>query len=250
MKNNFKRFDTQNYEFNTQSKYGVYIIHGFSSSTYETKQLAEFLGNQGFHTITKNLPGHGVSARECNNVKYSDWLYSVKQDVAKLVSESKKTYIIGCSMGGSIALYISSLFPVSGCIVGGTVLKFKNPFTINVTNRLFCKIIKLKKKSDINKNQTIKFYGYTEYPLIALNEFRKMNLKIIKKLVKIKCPMLIIHSKSDRLSLIENVNMIYNKIDSEIKEKFFVDKAHHNLFDSNPDQKNIFNKILSFIKEN
>ena len=86
--------------------------------------------------------------------------------------------------------------------------------------------------------------------MIALNEFRKMNLKIIKKLVKIKCPMLVIHSKSDRLSLTETVNMIYNKIDSEIKEKFFVDKAHHNLFDSNPDQKNIFNKILSFIKEN
>jgi len=57
--------------------------------------------------------------------------------------------------------------------------KFKNPFTINVTNRLFCKIIRLKKKSDINKNQTIKFYGYTEYPLIALNEFRKMNLKML-----------------------------------------------------------------------
>jgi len=47
MSNKF-RFDTKDYEFNKSSKLGVYIIHGFSSTTYETKQLAEFLGNNGF----------------------------------------------------------------------------------------------------------------------------------------------------------------------------------------------------------
>ena len=34
-------------------------------------------------------------------------------------------------MGGVLALYASSIFPVNACIVGGTVLKFNNPFTIN-----------------------------------------------------------------------------------------------------------------------
>ena len=37
------RFDKNNYEFNASSKLGVYIIHGFSSTTYEVKDLAEFL---------------------------------------------------------------------------------------------------------------------------------------------------------------------------------------------------------------
>tara|TARA_B110000438_G_scaffold300969_1_gene354644 strand:+ start:371 stop:1123 length:753 start_codon:yes stop_codon:yes gene_type:complete len=248
MKTNFKRFDTKNYEFNSNSEYGVYIIHGFSSSTYEIKQLAEFLGKKGFHAVANNLPGHGVTASDCNNIKYHDWFDAVKQDIAKLVSSSKKTYIVGCSMGGSLALYASSLFPVNGCIVGGTVLKFKNPFTINFTNRLLCKIIKLRNKADINLNQNIKFYGYTQYPLIALNEFRKMNITIIKNLSNIKCPTLIIHSKSDRLAIKENVHIICKNIKSEIKEKFWVNDAHHNLFDANPDQKIIFTKILDFIK--
>jgi len=250
MKNHFKRFDTKNYEFNPDGRCGVYIIHGFSSSTYETKELAQFLGNFGFHTMTNNLPGHGMTAQDCNNITYDNWLDAVKQDVAKLISNSEKTYIIGCSMGGSIALYISSLFPVNGCVVGGAVLKFNNPFTVHITNRLLCRFIKLKQKKIINTNQNVKFYGYTEYPLIALNEFRKMNNIIMKKLSKIKSPMLIIHSKSDRLSLPDNVNIIYDNIKSEIKEKYFVNKAHHNLFDSNPDQKNIFNKIVNFIKQN
>ena len=246
MKNNFKRFDTHDYEFNPSSQYGVYIIHGFSSTTYETKALAKFLGDQGYHTITKNLPGHGVTPEDCNNVKYQDWQYSIKQDIAQLASNSKKIYIIGCSMGGTLALYASSIFPVNACVVGGTVLKFKNPFTINFTNRLFCQIIKLKTKRSGNKN--IKFYGYTKYPLIALNEFRKMNLFVMKKLHNVKCPTLIIHSKGDRLSIRENVKIIYNNISSNIKTRLWVNHAHHNLFDTSPDQKIIFNKILDFIK--
>ena len=39
------KFDSNNYEFNHNSKIGVYLIHGFSSSTYEVKLLAEFLAS-------------------------------------------------------------------------------------------------------------------------------------------------------------------------------------------------------------
>ena len=37
------RFDPNNYEFNKSSDIGVYIIHGVSNTTYEVKELAEFL---------------------------------------------------------------------------------------------------------------------------------------------------------------------------------------------------------------
>ena len=39
------RFDENNYEFNTDSKNGVYLIHGFTNTTYETKDLAQYLAN-------------------------------------------------------------------------------------------------------------------------------------------------------------------------------------------------------------
>ena len=77
-----------------------------------------------------------------------------------------------------------------------------------------------------------------------------MNNIVINKLHKIKCPTLIIHSHNDRLSLQDNVDLVYNKISSEIKEKMYVEKSHHNLFDENPDQKKIFNQILKFLNEN
>ena len=48
--------------------------------------------------------------------------------------------------------------------------------------------------------------------------------------------------------LIENVKIVFNSIDSSEKEKFFVDRAHHNLFDNNPDQKIIFIGCVEFSK--
>tara|TARA_B100000131_G_C17940645_1_gene542157 strand:- start:75 stop:830 length:756 start_codon:yes stop_codon:yes gene_type:complete len=247
------RFDKKNYEFNPKSKKGVYIVHGFSSTTFEVKELAEFLGKEGYHTIAKNLPGHGLTAEDCNRMKYNDWFYHIKEDLAKLSSESEKLYIIGGSMGAVLSLYASSIFPLNGCIVGGTVLKFKNPFTVNIINRFLCRFVKIrekKKQASRELRNSIKFYGYKQYPLLALNEFRKMNKIVIKNLSKIKCPTLIIHSNNDRLSLKNNVDLVYNNISSQKKEKIYVENAHHNLFDENPDQKKIFNNILKFLHEN
>ena len=63
------RIENQDFEYSKDSNIGCYIIHGFSSSTYETKELAAYLGGKNIHTITRNLPGHGTSPEECNRVK-------------------------------------------------------------------------------------------------------------------------------------------------------------------------------------
>ena len=200
-----ERFDTNNYEFNKKSSLGVYIIHGFSNTTYEVKQLAEFLGKNGFHTIANNLPGHGTTPEECNRIKYTDWINHVKQDIAELSSKSEKIYVIGCSMGAVLSLYVASIFPINGLVVAGTVLKFKNPFEINILVPLFGRFVKISKKK--NKNKTM-FYGYTHYPLLALLQFKKLIKNVLKKIKNITCPTLIIPSKNDRLSIEDNVSIV------------------------------------------
>ena len=58
------RFDENNYEFNLESKNGIYLIHGFTNTTYETKKLAQYLSKQGYRTVANNLPGHGTTIEE------------------------------------------------------------------------------------------------------------------------------------------------------------------------------------------
>ena len=246
MKSNI-RFDPNNYEFNKSSKIGVYILHGFSSTTYEVKQLAEFLAQHGFHTVANNLPGHGTNLEECNRIKFNHWLEFVKKDVAKLASESEKIFVVGVSMGAVLTLYLASLFPLNGFVAAGTVLKFKKYFSTNILVPIVCHIKKFQQKNKVVTVEGVQFYGYDQYPLVALNEYRKMIKSIIPLIHKIKCPGLAIHSKADNVSTEKNIKTITEHIDTNNLEIMYVDNAHHNMFDANIDREKIFNKILDFL---
>tara|TARA_Y100001970_G_scaffold103405_1_gene129743 strand:+ start:2688 stop:3443 length:756 start_codon:yes stop_codon:yes gene_type:complete len=246
-----KKFDVNNYHFNPNSKIGIYLIHGFSSTTYELKKIAQLFKEKNYQVILNNLPGHGTTLEDCNKTKYQDWLNYSTIEFAKLCSDSDYVFIVGCSMGGVIGLYLASLFPVTGIIVGGVVLKFKLNFNTNYLNRALCRILKTReKKLTFPKpiRDTIQFYGYQSYPLIALNEFRKMNIKVKKELPKIKSPILIIHSNNDQVSIKENVKIIKESIKSKEIKILEVDQAHHNVFDTNDDTPLIFETCINFIQ--
>ena len=244
------KFDKNSYDFNSKSSKGVYIIHGFSSTTYEVKELAEFLGKHGYHTIANNLPGHGTNVEECNKIKYINWINHVKQDFAKLASQSQKLYVIGNSMGAVLGLYLSSVFPINGFVTGGAVLRFKKYFSTYFLVPIICNFIKQQPKNKVLDSSCTQFYGYKYYPLKALNEYRKMIKIIIPKLKNIQSPGLIIHSENDKTSIKKNVDIIFDNINKKYLHSLFVKNAHHNMFDKNPDQNLIFKKILDFLNNN
>jgi len=244
-------FDTKNYELNEDSKKGVMIIHGFSSTTAEITPLAHFLADQGFRISARNLPGHGTTINDCNKTRYNDWFNFIEQNLAELSIDCDELYVIGLSMGGILGLYLATLFPINKLVIAAPVISFKDPFKMNVLvpflNRI---VVKQKKGKHPSGYNTIQNYsGYDHYPLIALNEFRKMNKIIFKKLHQVKCPVLYVHSKNDKVSLEKNIGLIMNNISSNKKEKLIVKQASHHLFYNNPDQNLIFNTINKFISK-
>ena len=251
-----EKFDTNNYQFNKECKNGVYIIHGFTNTTYEVKELALYLSKQGFYTRADNLPGHGTSVEDCNRYKYTDWMEYVEQGVAEMISKCNNIYVVGISMGSVLALHLSSIFPLNAAVFASTVLDFKNKFSVNILSpllhRLFPYRHKLKtyKRKTLVKNNhgSIIFFGYQEWPSSAVNEMRKLTNNVKNKLSLVKCPALIIHSKADLLSPQSNFSLVYDSISSENKEKFLPSHAGHNLFAENPEQEIIFKKVTKFLK--
>ena len=245
-------FDTKNYQFNTNSKDGIYIIHGFSNSTYETRDLAEYLGNQGFYTHAINLPGHGTTPEDCNRVKFTDWIEYTEKGVAEMSSRCNNVYVIGISMGSVLALHLSSIFPLNAAVYASTVLKFKDYFSTRILTPIFHRLVPFREKrksypKDVRDKYN--YFGYQVWPLSAVNEMRKLTNQVKKSLPIVKCPALVIHSSVDMLSIPENISMVYDNISSEIKEKLIVTQASHNLFVPNPDQDLIFKKITSFFNQ-
>ena len=247
--NNSNKFDPNNYQFNTESRNGVYIIHGFTNTTYEVKELAIYLSKQGFYTRADNLPGHGTTPEDCNRCRYSDWIEFVEQGIAEMASQCDNIYVIGISMGSVLALQASSIFPLNAAVFASTVLQFKNKFDVNILTPLFHRLVPYWLKQKIypkDIQDTMESSGYDVWPLTALNEMRKLTYKVQHILPTIKCPSLVIHSKIDLLSPQSNISLVYDNIASENKEKLIVEKAGHNLFASNPEQEIIFQNIVEF----
>ena len=247
-----EKFDQNNYEFNKESSDGVYIIHGFTNTTYEVKELAEYLGKQGFHVIANNLPGHGTTPQDCNRHTHKDWMMATEQDVAEMASKCKNIFIIGISMGSVLALHLSSMFKFNASIFASTVLDNNNNVSIHVLAPLLHRFFPFRSKYKLipkKKRDKITFFGYDVWPSSAVNEMRKLINRVRKELPKIKSPSLIIHSKLDLLSPQSNISLVFNSIKSEHKEKFILENAGHNLFANNPHQEKIFKRVSSFLKK-
>ena len=244
------KFSTKNYDLNPDSKKGIMLIHGFTSTTYEMLPLAHFLESKGYRIVLDNLPGHGTTIDDCNSTKYREWISFVEQRFAELSGECDELYVVGFSMGGILGLHLASLFPIKKLVIAAPVMSFKNPFKVNVLVRLLNKIIVKQKKGGHQSGlKTVSNYsGYDHYPLIALNEFRKMNDFIYRRLPLVKCPLLYVHSNNDRVSLFKNIDIILNQTNSSQKEKLIVEKAHHHLFYESSDQELILNTIYKFIR--
>ena len=247
-----ENFDSNNYVFNSESKNGVYIIHGFTNTTCETRDFAQFLGEQGYYTVANNLPGHGTTVEDCNRCKYTDWIDFVEQGVAEMSSRCDNIYVVGISMGSVLALHLSSVFPLNAAVFGATVLKFKDYIGVRVLTPLFHKIVPTREKGlsyPKHIRDSLIHYGYPVWPMSAVNEFRKLTTKVIKELHLVKIPALVIQAKNDKLQQPSNNLLVSNSISSRVKEKLILENASHNLFVPGPDQVLVFNKILSFFNQ-
>ena len=119
---------------------------------------------------------------------------------------------------------------------------------MNLLIPLVNKFLKQRKKP-FKENSKRNWSGYDHYPLIALNEFRKLNQYVSKKLNKVTCPTLYIHSTNDKLSNYDNVNFVMDNISAKVKEKLIVRDASHHLFYESKDKKTIFEAINSFLNK-
>ena len=162
----FEYFDSNNYEFNPESRNGVYIIHGFTNTTCETRDLAKYLGDRGFYSVANNLPGHGTTVEDCNRCKFLDWINFVEQGVAEMSSKCDNVYVVGISMGSVLALHLSTVFPLNAVVFGATVLKFKNYIGTRLMTPIFHKIVTTR---DVLKRWTK--LGYKEKIHILIDEY-------------------------------------------------------------------------------
>lgn len=80
------------------------FIHGFASGPSVFRFMTPALAESGFDCRVLRLPGFGESLERMRAISESDWRHSLEMAVERARADGKKIWLVGHSMGGTLAI--------------------------------------------------------------------------------------------------------------------------------------------------
>jgi len=211
------------------------LIHGGGGGTAaDMRELGNYINkNIGYSVFAPLLPGFGTNEKELYNIQINDWFNALDQWFSELKEEFNKIFLIGHSMGGVFALYLSSKYTkdVNAIVSISAPTKFKG-FLIKLIPivKIFIKYWKVNDIEEFQKISNGIWVGYERIPLNLIPKFKKLIKITNSQLNKITAPILIIQGKNDQIVPKSSPIKIYNEVSSKIKRIEWLDAKHEILF--------------------
>ena len=237
------------------SDIGVLMLHGFSSTPAQYKDLCAFLSKNGINASAPLIAGHGTCPDDLIKTCPEDWEKSAKDAYLKLKKISKKVFIIGNSFGSNLALWLAKEFnnEQAGIITLGAPIFMRfhyftlfRLYTYGLIKKYYSKPTRIYEADYIDMNDEV---TYPVIPAKSLREFFGfIKSETIPSLGKIKLPALICHSAKDKVAHPKSAAFIYEHIQSPFKKIYFFPSDAHTIM-AGEQKTDVFQRILEFIKE-
>lgn len=242
-----KNINLKDEYFYEGSEIGCLLIHGFTSTPAELRELGERLRDEGYSVYGVKLAGHGTTLEDFENSKYSHWISSVEEAYKKLKTSCNRIYVIGHSMGGVLALNLAENYPVDklSLLAPALINKDKTSLLIPILKHF----IKYTEWPPMERpaEETKYLLGYSKIPLACVHELCKLQKVTKTKLSSINKPILIIHSKNDNAIEEKGIKLIEKSVTSLDIKKVCLDKCGHNIT-VECEKETVFKEVLNFLK--
>lgn len=222
---------------------GIILIHGFTSSPKDFHELADFLAEKNITVYAPLLPGHGTHPRDLKRIKYQQWKNEAQKALNLL--DTKKKFVLGYSIGGTLALHLAAQNELDGVISINSAVLLASRYIPFIPLIRLVETYTSKKPEEIIQFIDEKRVVYDSVPLSSIIELQKLINTI--NLPEIEEPILIFQSENDNVVLPESANYIYNNVQSKNKEVIILTNSSHNKIEN---QEEIFNKVYEFIISN
>lgn len=205
---------------------GCLVIHGYTGGPYEVEPLVTYLKQKtDWKIVVPTLPGHGEKLA-LENISHDKWIESAEENLLKLNAEHEQVYLIGFSMGGMIAAYLSAKYKVDKLVLlapAGKYLSFKQ---ISVE---FGELLMDGLKGNLTNNLVYNHYRkkWKTVPFKSTFEFMKLVKHTRHFLTEIKIPVFIAQGQLDSLVPAKTIHYLDKKIASTEKEFVLFDRSKH-----------------------
>ena len=227
-------------------KMGCVLIHGFTGTPLTLQELGASLAQHNILVSIPLLPGHGTKPGDLIGISWEEWVKVCRIEIEKMQRNCDEIFLVGLSMGGTIALLLATEIVCSGAITLSAPITLSG-FTVRLLSFLRFFVRYWKKKPFSFSSSSSSQMGYDRYPLVAVLEFIKLLDYVRNSLAEVNCPVLVIHGRNDREVSSLNAELIYNGISSTDKRKILLDSSRH-IITWGDDKKKVEEEILKFIR--
>jgi carboxylesterase len=237
--------------FKKKGKKAALLIHGYTSSPKEFRELGNALAKKNITVYAPLLPGHGTSPERLAVTKYFQWIDTIEESIKMLEQDYDEIYLVGNSFGGNLSIVCANKSKkIKGLVTLGTPIFFHREKINRYLVYPILKRIKLFQRKKYKKNLDKINKRRVAYNSLPLNSIVHM-LKVIelskKEVLKIKVPTLVMQTENDSVAREDSGTFIIDNIKSKNKKLSIVPESYH-VFIIDKHRKMANKEILNFIE--
>jgi len=227
---------------------GCLLIHGFTGTPNELRELGTFLAENGFTVSGILLAGHGTNLQEMEKTTWHNWHRSAVEGYQELQSRCDEVFALGLSMGGLLALHLGAHYPLKGIVAMSTpafIRDWRLPFLLAFKH--FIRFLGKGPSDFRDRSVEATHIDYDRYPTRSIEQLLRLLAHVRDDLPEVRAPVLFIHSRNDKSVPPENISYLYEHISSRDKEVVWVENSGH-VITEDLEKDKVFRACLEFIK--
>jgi len=218
--------------FFQRGKTGCLLIHGFTGAPKEMRWLGEQLASEGYTVLGVRLFGHATDQKDLLRTRWRDWVASVEDGYHYLCGVCDSIFVMGLSLGGALALYFGSQFPVKGIVAYSAPYVLPDQFArllypiLPILGRIW-RFIPKGEPDWVNVELAKDHLEYPAHPILGAVELNKHLKEMRSHLAEISVPVLLVQSTIDQSVSIGHVSKLYEHLGTEDKEIVWLENSGH-----------------------
>ena len=230
---------------------GCLLVHGYTSSAYEMRELARFLADRGITAGAPLLAGHGTAPEDLLGKTWQDWYSSVSNALDVMLTKCSRVYLAGLSLGGALTLYTASQRgdDLAGIVAMSAPIYFPSGVSYLLRGLQGPMPFLNKPYRDIEDPEAHeRMISYLRSPLDATASLVDFLGHVRAGLPQIDMPALIIYSRHDHVVPSLSSHHIYSQLASQDKRMVALHRGFH-VVTVDYDRQRVFQSIYDFIAE-
>lgn len=202
----------------------VLVCHGFLGTPQSVQYVCRQLAQDGFTVYAPRLQGHGTSYQDLGRFTHQDWIRDIHTAYRSLRAEHSRVFIVGQSMGGTLALHTAAFFQdAAGVALINPALDVPEmERAVTQTSAAFIK----EECPDIRAPQEEEI-TYSYVPTASVHSLLELTATVRPQVPSISCPAFVAASRVDHVVPPANAVAIYENLASSFKSFEWLDHSYH-----------------------